>query len=82
LGLSDFVKKKEHHVSIASSYLPKRTKEKYKTVSAYFHSFDWNLIERISKQTKRSKTDLIREAIKEYLIKCSLSKKQKELSKV
>ena len=63
----EFVKKKDFPVSTTASYLPKGTRDKYKSVSTYFVRFDWNLLQRISKNTGRSKTELIRQAVDEYL---------------
>jgi len=63
----EFVKKKDFPVSTTASYLPKGTRDKCKSVSTYFVRFDWNLLQRISKNTGRSKTELIRQAVDEYL---------------
>ncbi len=62
-----FVKKRDFSVSTVASHLPKRTRDKYTSVSAYFPRFDWNLLEEISKNTGRCKTELIRQAVNEYL---------------
>jgi len=66
-AVCEFVKKLDFPVSTVASYLPKRTRDKYKSVSAYFARSDWNLLERISKNTGRAKTELIREAVDDYL---------------
>jgi len=66
-AVSKSVKKKDFPVSTTASYLPKGTRDKYKSVSAYFPISDWNLLERISKNTAKCKTDLIRQAVDEYL---------------
>ena len=66
-AVCEFVKKKDFPVSTKTSYLPKGTRDKYKSVSAYFPRSDWSLLERISKNTRRSKTELVREAVDEYL---------------
>ena len=63
------VRKKDFPVSTVASYLPKRTKNGYKSVSAYFSTSDWDLLAEISKNTRRSKTELVREAVDEYLAK-------------
>ena len=68
-AVSRFVRKKDFAVSPTASYLPKGTRDKYKSVSAYFPRSDWNPLEEISKNTGRSNTELIREAIDEYLAK-------------
>ncbi len=68
-AVSGFVKKKDFPVSAVASYLPKRTRDKYKSVSAYFARSDWNLLAEISKNTRRPKTELVREAVDEYLAK-------------
>jgi len=62
-----FVEKRNFPVSTVASYLPKRTRDKYKSVSAYFARSDWDLLERISKNTGRSKTELIKQAVDEFL---------------
>ena len=66
-AVSKFVKKKDFPVSTTSSHLPKGTRDEYKSVSAYFLRFDWNLLEEISRNTERSKTELIRQAVDDYL---------------
>ena len=66
-AVSGFVKKKDFPVSTTASYLAKRTRDKYKAVSAYFSRSDWDLLEEISKNTERCKTELIRQAVDEYL---------------
>jgi len=66
-AVSGFVKKKDFPVSTVASYLPKRTRDKYKSVSAYFPRSDWNLLAEISKNTRRCKTKLIRQAIDDHL---------------
>ncbi len=68
-ALCQFVKKKDFAVSPTFSYLAKGTRDRYKSVSAYFARSDWNLSEQISKNTGRSKTELIRQAVDEYLRK-------------
>ncbi len=62
-----FVKKKDFPVSTTLSYLPKGTRNKYKSVSAYFSQADWSLLQQISKNTGKCKTELIRQAVDEYL---------------
>jgi len=66
-ALSYFTKKKEHSINVLPSFLPACTKDQYKTVTAYFLKHDWNLLERISKNTGRCKTELLMEAVEEYL---------------
>ncbi|TKJ47245.1 hypothetical protein CEE34_04640 [Candidatus Aerophobetes bacterium Ae_b3a] len=66
-AVSKFVRKKDFPASTTASYLPKGTRDKYKSVSAYFHRSDWNLLAIISKETGRCKTRLIREAVDQYL---------------
>ncbi len=65
-AVSGFTKKKDFPISTNASYLPKGTKSKYKSVSAYFPRSDWALLEEISKNTGESKTGLIRQAVDEY----------------
>ena len=65
-AVCEFVKKRDFPVSTTVLCLPKRTRDKYKTVSAYFARSDWNLLEEISKNTGECKTELIRQAVDEY----------------
>ncbi len=69
-AVCDFVKKEDFPVSATASYLPKGTRDKHKSVSAYFPKSDWRLLEEISKNTGKCKTELIRQAIDEYLGEC------------
>jgi len=57
-AVSSFVAKKDYSISISASHLPKTTREDYRGVTAYFHRFDWNLLEKISKGTGTCKTGL------------------------
>jgi len=66
-AVSKFVRKKDFPISATASYLPKGTRDKYKSVSAYFPRSDWNLLAEVSKNTRRPKTELIRQAVDEYL---------------
>ena len=66
-ALSSFTKKKEHSVGALPSFLPASTKDKYKTVTAYFLEHQWNSLKTVSKNTSRCKTELVREAVDEYL---------------
>ena len=66
-AVCDFVRKKDFPVNTIASYLPKGTRNGYKSVSAYFARSDWNLLEKISRNTGRCKTELIRQATDEYL---------------
>ncbi len=68
-AVSKFVRKKYFPYSAAISYLPKGTRDKYKAISAYFPRSDWSRLAEISKNTGRSKTELVREAVDEYLTK-------------
>lgn len=68
-AVSEFVNKKEFAIGTTASYLPKGTRDRYKSVSAYFPRFDWNLLEEIAKHTAKCKTHLIRQAVDEYLAK-------------
>jgi len=68
-AVSGFAKKKDFPVSTTASHLAKGTRDKYKSVSAYLPRSDWHLLQRISKNTGRFKTELIREAINDYLAK-------------
>ena len=66
-AVCEFVKKRDFSVSTAASYLAKRTRDKYKAVSAYFPRSDWDLLEEISKNTGEYQSELIRQAVDEYL---------------
>ena len=68
-ALLSFTKKKEHFVSALPSFLPASTKDKYKTVTAHFPQREWDLLQRISENTGRCKTELLRKAVEEYLRK-------------
>ena len=70
-AVGEFLKKKHLPAGIAVSSLPKGTRNRYKPVSAYFPRSDWNLLEKISKNTGQCKTELIRQAVDEYLGKSS-----------
>jgi len=66
-SVCELVKKKDFRVSTTSLYLPKGTRDKYKSVSAYLPRSDWNLLTEISRNTGKCKTELIRQAVDEYL---------------
>jgi len=66
-ALSFFTKQKEHPISALPSFLPACTEDQYKTVTAYFPQDEWSLLERISKNTGKCKTELLREAMNDYL---------------
>ena len=66
-AVSEFLKKKDFPAGTAISYFPKGTRNRYKSVSAYFPRSDWSLLGDISKETGRCKTHLVREAVDEYL---------------
>ena len=66
-AVSDFVRKKEYRVGIASSYLPRASRDNCRTLTAYVLRSDWNLLGEISRNTGRSKTELIRKALDEYM---------------
>jgi len=66
-AVSQFVRKKGFPVSTIASYLPKGTRDKYKSVSAYLPRSDWNLLAEISKNTVRCKTELVRQTVDDYL---------------
>jgi len=66
-AVCDFVKKKDFPVSVTISHLAKGTRDKYKAVSAYFPRSGWDLLEEIAENTGRCKTELIRQAIDNYL---------------
>ena len=64
-----FLRKKDFAVSGGVSYLPKGTRNRYKSVSAYFPRSNWSLLKEIAKHTAKCKTELIRQALDEYLAK-------------
>ena len=64
-----FVGKKDYPVGMASSYLPKATRNNYRSVTAYLPKSDWNLVARISRNTWKHKVDFVRKAVDEYLRK-------------
>ncbi len=66
-SVCEFVKKKDFPVSTTALYLPKGTRDLYKYVSAYFVRSDWSLLDEISENTEKCKTELIRQAVDEYL---------------
>ena len=66
-SLSFFIKKRKHAIGVLPSLLPASSRDQYKTVTAYFPKRDWNLLETISKNTGRCKTELLRKAMHEYL---------------
>lgn len=66
-ALSSLTKKKEYSASTLPSFLPASTKDKYKTVTAYFPQDEWNSLKIISISTGRCKTDLLEIAVEEYL---------------
>jgi len=55
-AVSKFVGEKDFPVGTTASYLPKETRGKYKCASAYFPRSDWSLLQEISKNTGRSKS--------------------------
>jgi len=66
-AVGELLKKKDFAADIAVSSLRRGTRNRYKSVSAYFARSDWSLLASISKETGRCKTHLIREAVDEYL---------------
>jgi len=66
-AVSRFVRNGEYPLSTSSSYLPRASRDGYRTVAAYLSRSDLSLLTSISKETGRCKTHLIREAVDEYL---------------
>ena len=66
-AVGEFLKKKDFPADTALPSLAGGTRNKYKSVSAYFHRSNWNLLEEISRNTGKCKTELIRQAVDEYL---------------
>jgi len=62
-SLSYFIEKREHSISVLPTFLPPLTEDQYKTVTAYFPKHDWSALERISKNTGRYRTELLREEV-------------------
>jgi len=69
-AVCEFVKKKDFPVSTTTSHLPRGTRDRYKSVSAYLARSDWHLLAEISKKTGRCKTELVREAVDRYFREC------------
>jgi len=66
-AVGEFLKKKDFSANTAVSSLPGGTRNGYKSVSAYFRRSDWGLLEEISRNTGKCETELVRQALKEYL---------------
>jgi len=66
-AVSEFLKKKDFPAGPAVSSLARETRNRYKSVSAYFPRSDWSILEEIAKDTAKCKTELIRQALDEYL---------------
>ena len=66
-AVCEFLKKKDFPTGTAVSSLARGTRNGYKCVSAYFLRSDWTLLEEISRNTGKCKTELIRQALDEYL---------------
>lgn len=66
-SVSRFVKRRDHPVGMVSSYLPKVSRDNYRTVPAYLPGSDLSLLAKISKKTGRPRIHLIREAVDSYL---------------
>jgi len=67
--VSGFVRNEKYPLNTSSSYLPRASRGSYRAVAAYLPRSDWGLLARISKETRRCKNHLIREAVDEYLKK-------------
>jgi len=52
-AVSWFVEKRDHPVGIISSYLPKASRDNYRTVTVYFPGSDLGLLASISKETRK-----------------------------
>ncbi len=68
-ALCHFTRRKEHFISTLPSFLSRCTSEQYRTVTAYFPQQKWKLLDTVSNNTGRCKTELVREAVEEYLRK-------------
>jgi len=66
-AVSRFVRKKEYSISTRSSYLPRASRDSYRTITAYFPRAEWDLLVGISRNTGRCRTELVREAVAGYL---------------
>jgi len=66
-AVSEFVRKKDYSISIGASHLPRATRDNYRRVTTYLSRSDLSLLVRISQETGRCKTHLIREAVAKYL---------------
>jgi len=52
---------------MGASHLPKAMREDYRGVTTYFPKSDWNLLPKVSENTGKCKTGIIRGALQEYL---------------
>jgi len=52
-AVTSFATKKDYSIGIGASYLAKGTRDRYRSVSAYFHRSDWSLLEEISKEHRK-----------------------------
>jgi len=66
-AVGEFLKKKDFPADATVSSLAGGTRNRYKSVSAYFPRSDWGLLEELSKNTGKSKTELVRQALDVYL---------------
>jgi len=66
-AVCEFVKKRYFPADTTVSSLLRGTRNRYQSVSVYFPRSDRALLEEISKNTARCKTELIRQAVDEYL---------------
>jgi len=66
-AVSNFVSKRDYSIGIGASHLPRKTRENYRRGTNYLSRSDLSLLKSISKEMGRCKTDLIREAVDNYL---------------
>jgi len=66
-AVSSFVTRKDYHINIGASHLPRKTRENYRRVTTYLSRSNLSLLASISKETGRCRTDLVREAVARYL---------------
>ena len=66
-AVGEFLKKKDFPAGAAALSLARGTRNGYKSVSSYFSRSDWRLLQEIGKNTGKCQTELVRQALDEYL---------------
>ena len=76
-AVGEFVKKKDFPTDTTVSSLARGTRNRYKSVSAYFSRSDWSFLASTSEETGRCRTHLNREDVDEYLESSAVQGKRK-----